>query len=61
MKIFIEQISDIVKDVFEELGYDRESGKVTYQIDLTFANINVMEHYLMQRSMKKHLELLQKK
>lgn len=29
MKIFIDQISDIVKDVFEELGYDRESGKVT--------------------------------
>ena len=24
MKIFIDQISDIVKDVFEELGYDRE-------------------------------------
>ena len=29
MKIFIDQISDIVKDVFEGLGYDRESGKVT--------------------------------
>ena len=29
MKTFIDQISDIVKDAFEELGYDRESGKVT--------------------------------
>lgn len=28
MKIFIDAISDIVKDAFEGLGYDRESGKV---------------------------------
>lgn len=29
MKIFIDEISDIVKSIFEELGYDKESGKVT--------------------------------
>ena len=35
-------------------GYDRESGKVTVSNRPDFANINVMEHYLMQRNMKKH-------
>jgi len=29
MKIFIDEISDVVKSIFEELGYDKESGKVT--------------------------------
>ncbi|WP_346938502.1 arginine--tRNA ligase [uncultured Clostridium sp.] len=29
MNIFIDEISDVVKSVFEELGYDKESGKVT--------------------------------
>lgn len=29
MKIFIDEISDVVKSTFEELGYDKESGKVT--------------------------------
>ncbi|WP_346936057.1 arginine--tRNA ligase [Clostridium sp.] len=29
MNIFIDEISDMVKSVFEELGYDKESGKVT--------------------------------
>jgi arginyl-tRNA synthetase len=29
MKLFIDEISDVVKSVFEELGYDIESGKVT--------------------------------
>lgn len=29
MKIFIDEISDVVKNTFEELGYDKESGKVT--------------------------------
>lgn len=29
MKIFIDAISDIVKDAFEGCGYDRESGKVS--------------------------------
>lgn len=29
MKIFIEQISDIVSNAFEELGYDKASGRVT--------------------------------
>jgi arginyl-tRNA synthetase len=28
MKIFIDEISDVVKSIFEELGYDKESGKV---------------------------------
>lgn len=28
MKIFIDEISDIVKDTFEACGYDRETGKV---------------------------------
>jgi len=29
VKIFIDEISDVVKNTFEELGYDKESGKVT--------------------------------
>jgi len=29
VNIFIDEISDVVKSVFEELGYDKESGKVT--------------------------------
>jgi len=29
VKIFIDEISDVVKSTFEELGYDKESGKVT--------------------------------
>ena len=28
MKIFIEKINDVVKSAFEELGYDKETGKV---------------------------------
>ena len=28
MEIFIKQVSNLVKDVFEELGYDKEVGKV---------------------------------
>jgi len=28
MKIFINEISDVVKNAFEELGYDRDTGKV---------------------------------
>ena len=28
MKIFIEQISDIFMNTFEELGYDKSAGKV---------------------------------
>ena len=27
MKIFIEKINDVVKSAFEELGYDKETGK----------------------------------
>ncbi|WP_195466996.1 arginine--tRNA ligase [Clostridium sp. D43t1_170807_H7] len=29
MRMFIEEISDLVKNAFEELGYDRESGRVS--------------------------------
>ena len=29
MKIFIDEINDVVKNAFEELGYERETGKVT--------------------------------
>ncbi len=43
MKIFIEKINDVVKNAFEELGYERETGRVMYLIDLTYATINVME------------------
>ena len=28
MKIFIEKINDVVKNAFEELGYERETGRV---------------------------------
>ena len=28
MKIFIEKINDVVKSAFEELGYDKETGKI---------------------------------
>lgn len=28
MRIFIDEVSDVVKRAFEEFGYDKETGKV---------------------------------
>ena len=57
MKIFIDQISDIVKDVFEGLGYDRESGKVTVSNRPDLCQYQCNGRYLMLRNMEKHQEL----
>lgn len=43
MKIFIEKINDVVKSAFEELGYDKETGKVNVSNRPVYVNINVME------------------
>ena len=47
MKIFIEQISDIVKDVFEELGYERIETKEI--IDKVIKSFNDQEKYIFKQ------------